>query len=51
MEYFDLRSPMTRLAREETPNSADDIDLDRVVWDPDYRSCVRDLLVPEPTDG
>lgn len=33
------------LSRHELPRTADEIDLDRLVWDPDYRRAVRPLLV------
>ena len=49
MQIHDPSPATARLAFDETPATADDIDidLDRVVWDPDYRSLVRDLLVWE----
>ena len=50
MQIHDRRTVTAILALDETPDTADDIDLDRVVWDPDYRSFVRDLLVTDPGD-
>ncbi len=37
--------------RRELPGSADEIDLDRLVWDPEYRRAVRPLLEGEPESG
>jgi hypothetical protein len=34
-------------ARHDLPRTADDIDLDRLVWDPAYRRAVRPLIEAE----
>ncbi len=34
-------------ARHELPRSVDEIDLDRLVWDPAYRRAVRPLIEAE----
>ncbi len=30
----------------DRPSSADDIDLERIVWDPEYRRAIKPLLSP-----
>lgn len=39
--------PMRGLAPEEIPHSTDEIDVDRVVWDPAYRGAVKAMLKRE----
>lgn len=33
---------------DDLPDTPDDIDIDRVVWDPAYRSAIKQLLRKEP---
>lgn len=37
------------ITRHEIPRSAEEVDYDRLVWDPDYREAVRHLI-EEPAD-
>ena len=32
----------------DRPGSADEIDLERIVWDPEYRRAIKPLLSPGP---
>lgn len=44
------RSPRPgRATTVDRPGSVEEIDLDRIVWDPEYRRAVKPLLVPAKT--
>lgn len=39
-----FQKPQNRLPSNDLPETPDDIDLDRIVTDPEYRRAVQDLL-------
>lgn len=51
MQAYDFQAGDSSDPFDDRPASADDIDLERVVWDPAYRCAVMGLLVSEPGSG